>query len=433
MTSNEPSLESVYPELLNHDPEFSGIVEALDREARIAYGGPMPVALRTIIECMAAEAAVPASRQSWSPRDVWNEIRGGTRRGILAVVAATAIVAAGSLAYAAGGGIIRVQIPEQMVTPGARGEVSGFPQFTFAISTYRAIDPRTAAHDSGLPVAYLSPVPAEVAGGTVETSIPPPGQASETGTGSKVEFTLRSAVRYRANGHTVVVELTEPSAAIIAHYHLWLGDHSVQLPGVGRAWTQVLPEPTPYIVTFVSGPYLVGVASDLSMAQTEDIASAAVVSPEVGNPAGIPGNWPAPLPVDTPIPGVQMEVYGSADHYVDADGHPGLAYQFAFRNIGMEEVHDEAVSMILPPGLAFAGTPPVPFTETSAGDREWTWPIGSGYGSFDDRSELAVTDATAFDRGLEVRVSWTENGVAHQKTFHFPIGSGPAHMPIATP
>jgi hypothetical protein len=417
MTSDEPSIDSLYADVLNDDPTLSHVVETLHREVQIAFAAPMPSQLAAEIERRVLHASALQPKQRSLLRDAFSAVHRRSRVAVLSVVVAIAVVAAGTFAYAASSGVIRVQNPERTATPHA---LTGVPQFTFAVRSYRSTEPASAAQESGLPVAYLSPVPANLVGGTVETAVIPPGKGSESGTGSKVDFRLRSAVRYRANGHTVVIELTQPSTTIVNRYHFWLGNHTIVLSSGERAWTQVLPEVTPYIVTFVSGQYLVGVASDLSVAQTEDIASHVIVSREAQNPARVRGTWPTPVPMDTPIAGIRVEVFGGASHYVDSHGRQVLGYQFAFRNFGTVGVNDLAVAMILPRGLAFAGKPPVQFKGNNDG-REWTWPIGSGYGGFDDKTLLRVTDPAAFERGLAVRVSWTENGVPHQKTFHFPI------------
>jgi len=233
-----------------------------------------------------------------------------------------------------------------------------------------------------------------------------------------------SLVRYRGKGHALIIELSEPSPAVIAKYRVLLGNHTVRLPNGQPAWTSVsIQSFQPNVVSFVAGQYIVSVASNLSLARTEQLASTVTVSPETADATrrGIPSTWPTPLPADTAVPGVEIAMVGTADHYVSPNGKRGLQYDLQIGNRGMGQEQNEDVTLLLPPGITFANHTP--------GNR-YIIHFGGGNGVVGGTEDLMVTDQNAFDQGLTVRVTWTEHGAAGVRTFHFPITSGPAPTPF---
>ena len=219
-------------------------------------------------------------RRLWSTR----------RLAALAMVALAALITAGTLGYASSQ-VIRVLLPEQPVPPGGINNVMPLPDVPLLPGVrYRAMDPAEAAQESGLPVAYLSSVPADLQG-SVGTEVTPQNPALPTNT--DVVLHVDSLVRYSGDGHTMILELSKPSSSFIANYEVYLGDHTVHLTNGQPAWTSVFPQSfQPNVVAFVSGPYIVAAASDLPFDQLEQIASGVTVSPEASHPAGIPSAEP---------------------------------------------------------------------------------------------------------------------------------------------
>lgn len=115
---------------------------------------------------------------------------------------------------------------------------------------------------------------------------------------------------------------------------------------------------------------------------------------------------------------------GTVAHYVSSDGKSGLQFDLGIGNRGGGRPQNENITLVLPPGLAFADHAP--------SDR-YTIHFLGGNGGVGGTDDLIVTDPNAFDKGINVVVTWTESGVEGVRSFHFPITAGPAPTPFPSP
>lgn len=431
MTTNDASIETRYRDVFapSDDHDLKEIVGVLDRDLTRAYVVETPPAVRATIERIVEERGQALrSRQGAAGRSFmgrlvawWQRLWRTRRVAALALAAAITLGTAGCIGYASHQ-IIRVFLPEQGMPAGEANDVTALPVMPFPwFQRYRAIDPARAARESGLPVAYFSAVPSDLRGdvGTVIYE-----QKPWLKTEGQVVLRMHSLVRYRGSGHTVLLELSEPSPPVVAKYRILLGEHTIHLANGTPAWTSVeIQSYEPNELSFVWGQYIVTLASDLPFDRVEELASTVTVSPEASNPAqrGIPPTWPTPLPAETAVPSVDIQVAGSAEHYVSAHGKPGLRYHFDIGNRGFGHEADEDVTLLLPSGIAFVDHTP---------RDHYTIHFGGSNGSIFGTEDLVVTDDSAFDKGLTVRVTWREQGVVKERAFQFPIVAGPAPTPF---
>lgn len=419
-------VETAYSETIasEEDRELGQIAGMLQRDLQRAYPPVSQEALRDVIEELVAQrqhsSRLAASRSPSARLLTWWKQAWATRRTIaVALAVVTAMATAGSI----GRGsiqVIRVFFPEQGgARMGPRGNMMGlFASPGIPFVRYRAISPAVAARRSGLPVAYLAKVPS-VLRGTVGTRVYQGGSWTTTNTG--VGLKLHSLVRYSGTDHTLIVALFEPSPTLIARYQVLLGEHTVHLTTGQSAWTTVTPNSyQPDQVAFISGRYIVSIASDLPFQRIERIASAITVSPATAG-GQLPSLWPAPLPVATANFGVDIALTGTVERYVSAGGKLGLRYSLRIGNRAMGQERREDIALILPPGIAFAH---------HSGRRVYVIHFGGGNGAVGGAEELNARDPRGFDQGLSVRVTWRLRGVTGERTFYFPITPGPPPAPF---
>jgi hypothetical protein len=432
VSMSRPSVETSYADILTAgvDADLRGIVGTLDRDLTVVYAAEPPPAVRATIDRLASDrreallAEQAKVRRSLRGRLIasWRRLWTTRRLWAVAVAVALMLITAGAIGYASSQ-VIRVFIPEQPPPTGGFSDVRVLPNVPIMpFVRYRSIDPARAAQESGLPIAYLSAIPLDLRG-TVGTVVYEHGPWLTTD--SRAVLRVHSLVRYRGGGHTLIIELSEPSPAIIAKYRILLGNHTVLLANGQPAWTSVfLGSFQPNVVSFVSDQFIVSIASDLSLDRIEQVASDTTVSPEATDPGQrrIPSTWPTPLPADTAVPGVDIAMVGTVNDYVAPDGNLTLQYSLQLGNRGMGQEQNEEITLLLPPGIAFADRTP--------NDRLLIH-FGGGNGVVGGTETLVVTDRSAFGKGITVRVTWTEHGVPGERTFSFPITteSGPHVYP----
>jgi len=399
----EQELQSQYADMdSDAEPDTVDLIARLD----VAYQSSRPPA-HFIAET--GKLLAERRRRTFVSLPTWRSVLRdrpllGTATIILAVLLVTA-----SVAYAANS-IIHVWPPER----GLRSDVVPIgnslpPQ---SEQRYRTIDPARAARESGLPVAYLSYIPPALHGSVgVQLVEPVPWPEPQR----TMPEQIRSTVRYRGSEHTLLVTLFELAPQVIEKHPVLVGEHTVHLPNGKDAWASVQPqEVVPSWVTMVRDGYLVSLYSDLPLSEVEQLATSVTVAPPLGDAStrGIPATWPTPLPADTPIPGVDIAVMGSVGR--DLSSHPPrLTYFLKIGNRGTGHKENMMLTLVLPSGLSFGGDSP---------GSEHTIPsFGSGNGAVGGDLPLVITDPAAFDQGLDVRVTWTENGVRGERTFHLPF------------
>jgi hypothetical protein len=345
----------------------------------------------------------------------------GERRliGMATVLLAAVLITAG-IAFAAATSVIRVWPPGKSPAPNVVFITNSLPPLSY--QRFRALDPARAAHQRGLPVAYLARVPKALKGSVgVQIFVPKPCPKSNTPVARvcaaarhagplAVPERIRSLVRYHGS-HTLLIALFQLAPAVEKHPVL-LGERTVHLPNGQDAWINVAPESVESNwVTMVRGNYIVSLYSDRPMRAVQRMATTVKLSPPSGKPnrRGIPSSWPAPLPAATQITGVDIVLIGTVSHGPSTRG-PHLTYSFTFGNRGSGHEHKLRFTLVLPPGLVFAGH--------SSRRRHTIW-CGSGNGGFAGDLPLLINDERAFGRGMAVRAAWTENGRSRRHVFHF--------------
>jgi len=297
-----------------------------------------------------ATSPVAAHRRSW-----WARIRrlrqAAPRLGMprwvstLAAVLLCAAIAAGTVVTAATW--LRVERPEE-----PSGEVALFPPILPPRDEvqYRLLDPATAAQESGLAVAYLRQPPPGLAE-RVEVNVLPQSAWSAT---DDVAIAVRSMVRYRGSGHTVLVVLDEPSPGMAQKELLALGDRTVRLADGREGWLSTHPNwPGGNALILVHHQYLVVLVSDLSGEQLQELASEVVVVPPSGAAAdrGIPPDWPTPVPDDLVVPGADIAVTGEVQIGGSAR-QPTMDFSASLGNRGSGIAEDLQVAVEFPSSLA---------------------------------------------------------------------------------
>lgn len=199
-----------------------------------------------------------------------------------ALVLSAALV--GTVVYAATS-VIRVHRPEQPLT---RNVVPYF--VPMAMRHYRVENPATAG---GRPIAFLSHPPASFSRSIAVSQSPPLDWKRYP----DIDAVIRSTVRYRGAGHTVLVTVFEPSPRDIRTKVFELGTTTMHLANGQLAWSSSNPgrafdrdiQPlarTVNAVEFTNGRFIVGVFSDLPVSTVSALAAQVVVrapAPQRGN------------------------------------------------------------------------------------------------------------------------------------------------------
>lgn len=361
----------------------------------------------------------------------------------LAILAVLALAILSGAVYAAGS-IIRVYHPEGHGSPATLGPLFWSPALPpYQIVHYRALDPRRAAQESGFAVAYLRDPPRDIramvgvnilphVGWSKHASGPQPTDPKLRG----LAVAIRSVVRYRGAGHTVIVLLNEPSPIAINTRELLLGEHTVHLPDGREAWASVgLSTGLPYIqprsgtvntLAWVEGHYVVSLWSDLPAASLQQLAATAVVVPPRATPSqrGIPATWPTPSPLDRLPARLQAVVSGGAT-YQRHGTKLTIAYLFNFAGYsqgalyGLDKWHNVSVTVVFPPALQRRTRDLVPHQTFGGGG------FGTGGDSMFQVAGMTSDElARALGRGVTVRLAWTEHQQRRGQTFPFPLTPG---------
>lgn len=347
----------------------------------------------------------PRSRRGWkTPTPGFPRWATGLAAMLLLAAVMTGTVVA-AVSY------LRVERPEE-----PSGEIAMFPPILPPAGSelYRPMDPARAAKESGLAVAYLRQPPAGVAE-KVEVDVRPQADRADP---DEVSIAIRSLVRYRGNGHTVLVVLDEPSPAMARKELLSLGDRTIRLSDGREAWVSEHPEwPQGNAVASVVDRYVVVVASDLPAEQVRALASRVVVAPPSGEPAerGIPSSWPLPATEASDADGVEMTVSGDIESGGTED-RPYLRFDCTIGQSRGGEAEDVRVQVAFPPALEgrkLEAYPAIPYGKTGPG-----WRAGfGGEIAFDTSGMGAPAVRNALGQGITVRVTWTEDGQPRQRTF----------------
>jgi hypothetical protein len=354
-----------------------------------------------------------ASRELEPPRGTRGA--GVLRRRLPSLAAALllALILAGTVVYAAS--LLRVHPPEEPVRGGAAADIIVPPLLPPAgEERYRLMDPARAAEESGLPLAYLPQPPA----GLDEVAVSLGAQRAPADA-AEVSMAIRSLVRYRGGGHTLLVVLDEPSPGMALKHSLALGERTVRLPDGREAWAETHPEwPQANAVSTVVDRYVVVVASDLPEERVRELAGRVVVSPPSGAAAerGIPAGWPAPL-AQEPASTADVVVTGDVDGGASGD-RASLSFDLSIGNRGGRSADDVRVAVEFPRALrdrALEDYPGPPVQDMGPSER-------SGFGgevAFDTSGMDPAAVRAALAEGIRVRVTWTDDGQPEQRVFGF--------------
>ncbi len=326
------------------------------------------------------------------------------------VIIATSVAVA---AYASS--LVRVHRPEEPVAGGPNAQIVVPPLLPPAgDEQYRLMDPVRAAKESGLPVAYLRQAPKNL-NEDVAVSLWPQPQGSS----GKPAMLVRSIVRYRGSGHTVLVVLDEPSTEMAQQQSLILGERTVWLANGQEGWLSSRPEwPQSNVVSIVKDRYVVVVASDLPVDEVLKLATRVVVTPP-GTVQSIPSDWPTPIPQerksDADIVLVGEVRSGGTWH------KPYLDFDVSIGNRGGVAARDVQVTMRLSEALADRVLKP--YSAPSLGEMGPGERASFGGSIAFDMSGLNPAEVrAALDEGLEFEVTWTQNGQFKSRTFRFANG-----------
>lgn len=285
---------------------------------------------------------------------------------------------------------------------------------------YRSIDPAQAARESGLAIAYLRQPPV-VANGTVEVDVNPQSFWADP---EEISFALRSMVRYRGGGRTVLVLLTESSPGAAQREPVTLGDRTITLADGREAWVSTHPNwPQGNAVITVVDRYIVTVASDLPLEEVQKLANGVVVLPPSGSASerGIPADWPTPVAEQPATVGADIAVSGSVDIGGSSD-RPQISYHLDIGNRGTDTANDLQLLVEFSPILAAhaldARPPqlsPQPHGSVGPGAQ-----LGhGGTVTFDTSGTDPAQVQKALSEGIRVHVTWTEDGRLKKREFQF--------------
>jgi hypothetical protein len=356
----------------------------------------------------------------------------------LAILAVLALAILSGAVYAAGS-IIRVYHPGDRLST-----LLWTPMLPpYQDVHYRTLDPARAARESGYAVAYLRTAPAGTGTSVGVDIVPHVGWPNQTSGPQPADprlrgqaMAIRSVVRYRGSGHTVIVLLNEPSPAAIQTRELVLGDRTVHLPNGQEAFTSTGQSPglsfiqprsgRVNMIAWVQGHYVVSLWSDLSEAKLLRLASTAAIVQPKSNPSqrGIPSTWPTPLPLDRLPARLTAVVTGKATYRQQGTGLT-IAYLFNFSSYsqgavyGLDKWHNVSVTVVFPLALQRRSTDPIPHHTFSGGG------FGTGGNITANVTGMGPGKmARAVRQGVTVRLAWTEHQQRRRQAFHFPLTPG---------
>jgi hypothetical protein len=357
-------------------------------------------------------------------------------RGPLISVAALALIllVLSSVVYAAGT-VIRVYLPESGSPP--RSAFFGVVVLPpYATVHYRAIDPATAARQSGYPLAYLrNPPPTlaksvgvDILSGSGPTPPPPAQPPAYRG----FVISVPSVVRYRGGGHTVIVLLNRPSQRIIRTRELELGQVTVHLPNGERAWASTdVSQSAPFVqphsgavneLSWVRGDNIVTLFSDLPQSRLKQLAADTTVS--AGKPLAqrsIPASWPAPQPLDRLPSRLNVVACGVVAYARHASAlHVGYWASMDTYSQGalwgLDKWSNVSVDVLFAPALRIRNRAVLPHEHFAGGS--------FGFGGTVVLRMAGMTSqqvTRALKSGVTLRVRWTEKGHHRGTTVHLPM------------
>lgn len=342
--------------------------------------------------------------------------------------------------YAAGS-IIRVYHPEHQVSPHEMHKLFWIPSLPpYQTVHYRLLDPLRAAMESGYAVAYLRTPRANINTSVGVDILPHVGWPKQTRGPQPVDpalrglaIAIRSVVRYRGGGHTVIVLLNEPSPVMIKTSELMLGEHTTHLSDGREAWASSnLSSALPFIqprsgtvntLAWVTNHYVVSLSSDLPEAKLRQLAvNTVVLAPKaLASQRSIPTTWPTPLPLERLPRRLQAAVSGVVN-YRQRGTKLTIDYQFNLASYGQGALygfdtwHDISMSLVLPRALQ---------RHTHGRIPHLTFPGGNGGTGGNNTltivgmSQNALTHALR--QGVTVRLTWIDNSGRRHQLFHFPL------------
>ncbi|MFN8513645.1 MAG: hypothetical protein U0841_13875 [Chloroflexia bacterium] len=261
------------PGTATNDPEHRALLAAatlLNREladlrtARPGYQAALEARLL---------AQLPPARPRWwqhfafPARPAWS-------RALIAVALLVFVIAVAGTATTASA-LIRVYRPEG--PKGSAPIVAPVLPPDCAVP-YLTADPATTAQETGRALAYLPQPPAELSDsievGLLPTSPPLPA--------TTIAMRTHAVARYQGGGHTLLIALDEPSAALATQHEIMLGDRTIQLANGRDAWISYQPNlRLGNMVAWVSEGYIVIAASDLPAELVATLAGQVVVAPAI--------------------------------------------------------------------------------------------------------------------------------------------------------
>lgn len=123
------------------------------------------------------------------------------------------------------------------------------------------------------PIAQLGVPPAEFSQ-AISVNLP---KSQDSPSASTVSYTVLASVRYRGNGHTVLVTTANASPAA-AQQPTIFGNQTIKLHDGSTAWVSTnIPGDTPNQLVYLRGDLIITIASDLSVNMLKDLAAQIVV------------------------------------------------------------------------------------------------------------------------------------------------------------
>jgi len=358
----------------------------------------------------------------------------------LAILAILGVAILSGVVYAAGS-IIRVYHPEHQVSPHEMQKLFWIPSLPpYQTVHYRSLDPLQAARESGYAVAYLRAPPADINASVGVDVLPYVGWTRQTFERQPVDpalrglaIAIRSVVRYRGSGHTVILLLNEPSPVMIKTSELVLGEHTIHLSDGREAWTSSdLSSALPFIqprsgtvntLAWVTNHYVVSLSSDLPEAKLRQLAvNTLVLAPKaLASQRSIPSTWPTPLPLER-LPGRLQAAVSGVVTYQQHGTKLTVDYQFNLASYGqgalygLDKWHDISISLVIPRALQ---------RHTHGRIPHQTFPGGNGgIGGNNTLTVVGMSQnalAHALRHGVTVRLTWIDNSGRRQQLFHFPF------------
>jgi hypothetical protein len=357
--------------------------------------------------------------------------------GLAAVLLAAVLVTA-TVAYAANS-ILHIYHPEQPGPP-PLSRLFWVPSLPpYPTVRYRTLDPARAAHESGYAVAYLHKPPLDLStsvGVDIFPHVGWPPMVQPRLTAPRFQglaVAIRSVVRYRGGGHTVIVLLNEPSPKAIRTRLLVLGERTIHLSNGEDAWASTdvsgsLPFIRPrfgavQVLAWAHKQYVVSLFSDLPSARLRDMATDIAVIPPNADPRRrhFPRTWPAPLAPDR-LPGRLRAVISGAATYEQRGPKLTIRYLVNFGSYsqgalyGLDKWQDVQLRIGFPPALqrhALTRAPEARFGSGAGGT--------GGNISFNVRRLEQQEIARLLRSGMQVRLTWSEQGKRRGQSFVVPV------------